>query len=369
MRNDLATPAAAKMNVGRVAAGREKDPLRGFQSPREFLSCVMLAYTTGRLDPRLRPQIGATLGTDEQQTQADQYGGFLVPSSLLVGFLSTTVEADPIGARVMSVPMPTPIVRIPARVDANHTTSVAGGVTVSRREETGSIPSSRLQMRQIILEARSLFGVAFASNELCMDSREAFAAVLSRAFQDEMASVLIGERLYGTGAGQFAGVLESNCLITVAKDSGQAAATISASNVVNMRSSCWGYNEAVWLANHDAYPQLATLSLGSGSAVTMLFLPTAREGEPDMLAGRPIIFSEYCQPLGSVGDIVLGNWSQYIEGTYQRGAADSVHVRWVQHESVFKFWLRNDGAPWWQAVLTPQNSTKSLSPFVTLAAR
>jgi HK97 family phage major capsid protein len=163
--------------------------------------------------------------------------------------------------------------------------------------------------------------------------------------------------------------LNSKCLVTVAKDTNQPTATISATNVVNMRSRCWGYRDSIWLANENSYPQIATLTLGTGTAVTRLFSPATRDGDADMLSGRPIFFVEYCQPVGTVGDLILGNWSQYLEGTYQKGQSDSLHVRFVAHERVFKFWLRNDGAPWWRVPLTPQNTSTTLSPFVTLAAR
>jgi len=47
--------------------------------------------------------------------------------------------------------------------------------------------------------------------------------------------------------------------------------------------------------------------------------------------------------------------------------AESMNVRFVNHERAFKFWLRNAGAPWWRAALTPRESTTTLSPFVVLS--
>ena len=110
---------------------------------------------------------------------------------------------------------------------------------------------------------------------------------------------------------------------------------------------------------------------GSGNAaVVLVFMPSLREDVPDLLLGRPIIFTEYCQTLGSQGNLVLVDWSQYLEGTLQPlQSAESIHVRFLNHERAFKFWMMNAGAPWWRSPLTPKNSTKSLSPFVTLQAR
>ena len=68
--------------------------------------------------------------------------------------------------------------------------------------------------------------------------------------------------------------------------------------------------------------------------------------------------------------IERGVWSQYLEGYRQdMQMAESIHVRFLNHENTFKFWVRNDGAPWWRSALTPHKSSDTLSPFVTLAAR
>ena len=90
-----------------------------------------------------------------------------------------------------------------------------------------------------------------------------------------------------------------------------------------------------------------------------------------MLDGRPAYSTEYTQTLGTAGDIVLANWSEYLEGilTPDIQSAESIHVRFVNHERAFKFWIENCGTPWWKAALTPKRSTQTLSPFVVLATR
>ena len=50
-------------------------------------------------------------------------------------------------------------------------------------------------------------------------------------------------------------------------------------------------------------------------------------------------------------------------------SAESVHVRFENHERTFKLWTRNCGAPWWRSALTPNKGANSLSPIVLLAAR
>jgi len=131
----------------------------------------------------------------------------------------------------------------------------------------------------------------------------------------------------------------------------------------------YGYGNAIWIANHDTLPQLMLLNQSVGTGGAPLWQPSAREDHPDTLLGRPLFFSEHMQTLGTAGDILCGDWSQYLEGTLQGlQSAESIHVRFAEHERAFKFWLRNAGACWWRAALTP-NVGSTLSPFVRVATR
>ena len=88
-----------------------------------------------------------------------------------------------------------------------------------------------------------------------------------------------------------------------------------------------------------------------------------------MIMGRPVYFTEFLPSVASAGSILLADWSQYLEGVYQPiQGASSMHVRFVNHEQAFKFYMQNCGAPWWRAALTPDQGSDTLSPFVTLAA-
>ncbi len=243
-------------------------------------------------------------------------------------------------------------------------------------------------MEGVELVATNLFGLCYATEELWADSGITFAAILAQGFKDQFKGHLMNERLVGTGVSEFEGILNSPCLITVAKDNNQSTGTISYSNVSNMRAQCWGYDKAVWLYGHDSLPQLMQLSFtpagASNSVAIPLWQASAREGEPDLFMGRPAIESEFCEPLSTSGDIILGVWSEYLEGIYAAGSkgvrnvpspagtfssVESIHVRFVNHERAFKVWMRNCGRCWWKTPLTPRRGTKTLSPFVVLANR
>lgn len=393
--------ALEKTPSGRISVSdpnHMKDAKRGFGSHRELLSAIMRLGRRGMsaADERLKPlivqskeddmadgepavllplgftpaSIRAAAGSDEQGEYDDRYGGFLPAVTRLPGLLQVGFEGDPTSGLTQSLPMATNSVEIPARVDKDHSTSVSGGFTVTRRPETVAASATRAQFEMITLKVASLFGLAYATEELIQDSPQSFIAILDSGFRSQFAAHMLNEKIRGKGGNEYQGALNAGCLVTVAKKDGQVADTIVSDNVIEMAARCWGFGSAVWLANHDTRPQLIKLSIVVGTGGQLIYTPSAMAGFPDMLLGRPIYYSEYASKLGDVGDIILGNWSQFLEGVYQPlQSAESIHVRFVNHERTFKFWLRNAGAPWWRTALTPNKSSDTLSPFVTLAER
>jgi HK97 family phage major capsid protein len=129
----------------------------------------------------------------------------------------------------------------------------------------------------------------------------------------------------------------------------------------------------MWIANRDAFPQLATMELAVGTGGVAVYTPAnGAAGRPyDTLMGLPLVFTEHCSTVGDAGDIVLCDWSQYLVGQKSAGLkfASSVHLKFDYDQTAFKFTLRIDGQPWWKSAMTPKNGSNTLSPFVSLAAR
>ena len=227
-----------------------------------------------------------------------------------------------------------------------------------------------MALELITLKATGLFGLAYASEILLQDSPQSFAALIDSGFRTQMGAHILNEKLNGLGGAQYTGVIGAPCKVEITKETNQAADTINYDNVLKMRARCWGYGNAVWLANHDCLPQLAKMSLAVGTGGAPVYVPGSFGASPDTLLGRPIFYSEYAPTVGDAGDLLLVNWSQYLEGVYQPiQSADSIHVRFVEHERTFKLWTRNCGAPWWRSYLTPAKGTNYLSPIVYIQAR
>ena len=114
-----------------------------------------------------------------------------------------------------------------------------------------------------------------------------------------------------------------------------------------------------------------TQPVGTGGVPVWIPANSAAGAPHDTLLGRPVIAVEQCQALGTVGDIILADFSQYLcieKGGMQ--TAQSIHVQFTTDETVFRFVFRVDGQPLWNNVLTPYKGTGSTqSPFVALATR
>ena len=372
---NLSAPVVAQIERQAAAASVkprwEDDPAKGFRTERDFYMAVMKAGKGGQVPENLEYlRIRAAVGSDEQGTYSDPYGNFLVPTAFSPEMLTTPAEGDPIGALTRKVPMQAPIVEIPARVDKDHSSSVSGGLRVYRRAEADTVTASRMQFERVALHANALMGISYTTEELINDSPMSVVALLGNGFRDEFAGKINAERIRGSGAGEYLGALNSPCLISVSKETGQVASSIVGANVLKMRKRIYNFSTSVWVANHDTYDQLAGVHIAGTNGDVFLFQPARGEDVPDMLLGRPIYFIEDCSTLGTVGDLMLCNWGEYLEATYQPlESAESIHVRFVNHERAFKFHMRNDGAPWWRTTLTPKQGSNTRSPFVALATR
>ena len=176
--------------------------------------------------------------------------------------------------------------------------------------------------------------------------------------------------LRGTGAGQPLGVINAPRTITVANDTGQAASSIVYENIVTMHSrlhpQCLG--RAVWIANPTALPQLLQLSVPVGTGGSHVPVLNETAGTYSIL-GRPLLLTSKLPALGTRGDLMLVDRSQYVIGESPGiVVASSDHHKVLQGQRVWLAFTRIDGQPKWAAPYTPQHGD-SLSWAVTLDTR
>ena len=248
-----------------------------------------------------------------------------------------------------------------------------GGVSSAWAAEGTGGTESRPKFRMIEFDLKKLISKMTVTDELLQDST-ALTAIAGQAFSEEVMFMTEDSIFEGTGSGQPLGVIASAARVTVAKETGQAAATIVKENIDKMWSRCWGRSRknAVWFINQLCEPQLFSLNMAVGTGGAPVYLPPGGYSAAPFatLMGRPVVPIEYASAVGTEGDISLMDLSQYtmIDKNGVQ-AASSMHVAFDTDETRFRITYRLDGRPMWAAPLTPFKGGSTLSPFVTLAAR
>lgn len=309
----------------------------------------------------------------------DEQGGFLVPTDFGPHLAATSLENPIVEAHnPLMLSLRGNRTTMSADVDATHVGSFFGGVTVHRPDEAGSKTPSKPTFRQIVLTLHKLIVFVDVTDELIEDSAMSIEADVSRKARAAITFTKDDDFVNGTGVGMALGILNAitpgGPVISVAARPAQAANTIIYENVVDMWARLFSISQqkAIWLVNQDTFPQLATMNMAVGAGGGPVFIPAggASAAPYATLMGRPLITTEKCQALGTQGDIILADWSQYAIAQKTGGikAASSIHLYFNYDKTAFRFVLRYDGQPTWAIDLTPRRGA-TVSPFVVLATR
>ncbi len=340
-----------------------------FDSFGEQLQSIRYAAQAGqRIDERLLGIQAASGGSEGVSSD----GGFLVQKDFSQEIFRNAHDTGQLLQRVRRIPISAGSngLRIP-RVD--ETSRVAGsrygGVRSYWVDEGVAPTATKPTFDRMELELRKLATLAYVTDELLADA-VALEAIYSEAFQEE---IVFGteEAIYnGNGVGKPHGLLQSAALVSQAKETSQTAATVNITNVTKMygRMPARLRQDAVWLVNQEVESQLWTMTLANQP----MFIPAGGVTDAPLarLLGRPVVPIEYCEALGTLGDIMLVNLSQYI--MIDKGApqsASSMHVKFVEDEMAFRMTYRVDGDTAWKSAVTPNKGSATQSPYIALATR
>ena len=325
-------------------------------------------FHSGSHDPRFEASVMREgVGAD---------GGYLVPEEQVAALLDASLENEIVRPRARVEPMASSSRSVGAFDRSNNSTAIAGFVG-QWLGEAGTMTAQKGLLRQIKLIAKKLAILAEASNELIADGTN-FEKLLREQLTGALGWYMDVEFLTGDGNQGPLGVINSPSTVEVAKESGQAAATIVYENIVKMFSRLHpaSVQKAVWVANPATLPQLLTLqqkvkNVAGTENVGGSWVPVLKEdGSGNMtLLTRPVILTEKLPTLGTVGDIVLADFSQYVIGMRKELTLDkSSHLGFATDTSHYRGIIRVDGMGTWKAPFTPKNGP-TLSWCVTLATR
>jgi HK97 family phage major capsid protein len=342
-----------------------------FHGLGEQLHAIFKAATGQGVDQRLtKAATGMNEGIDSQ-------GGFLLQPEVVAGIMNRANEIGQITSRCrkMTIGGQANTMVFNAIDETSRASNRWGGIIGYWVAEAGTKTPSHPKFRQMTLTLKKVIGAFYATDELLADV-PALESLCMGGFSEEISFQVEDAIFNGNGVGKPLGITNSNCLVTVAKETApaQAADTVLSENIFKMWSRLYAKSRAnaVWLINQDIEPQLFGMYKMVGVSGVPVYLPAGglSQAPYGTLLGRPVIPVEYCATLGDKNDIVLADFSQYVladKGGVQ--SASSIHVAFLTDESVFRLVYRCDGQPLWSSALTPYKGSNTLSPFVTLAER
>jgi HK97 family phage major capsid protein len=303
-------------------------------------------------------------------------GGFLIPEILRSELLRVALEQAVVRSRARVVPMESLTVPYPMLDSTSNASSVYGGVVGYWTEEAGTLTESAPTFGRIELAAKKLTLYSEIPNELFSDSIISLQQFMNESYPEALAWFEDVAFTDGNGAGMPLGYMNAPAAVSVAKESGQPAATIVWENIVKAYSRMLPSSiaRAVWVAHIDTFPELATmaLSVGTGGSAVWIGTPAADgAGAPPMtILGRPVIFTEKVSSLGGAGDINFVDFGYYLIGDRQAMQAQtSTEYKFGNDKTAVRVIERVDGTPWIKTAITPRKGSNTLSPFVKIAAR
>ena len=323
----------------------------GFASFGHFLQAVARAGAApATSDRRLtRAPTGAAFETDPTA------GGFLVPTTYVESLVASMYDEAVIAPLCDRMETDKPATAVLPGIDETSRADGSrwGGATAYWSVEAPNVSPSMPKFRAVEFGAHKLYAVCFASAELIADA-PMLGAYMTRAFAAEMSFKLDQAIVSGQGSGQPQGVLFSQALITVAKDTSQAAATISYNNVENMWAAlpvpC--RRRGVWLIHELVEKQFSDANFVTAASVAMYMPAGAGGNEFPLLKGRPLIQIEQGKPVGTTGDIILCDFSQYgiVDGGLKANL--SMEADFDHDQGIFRFAWRVDGKTLWSSPVT-----------------
>lgn len=298
-------------------------------------------------------------------------GGFLVPAQFSEVFIDKTIEGSVLLPGVSMFPMTTNRLMIPAWDSHDHSNNgVFGGISAQWGSEAAVNAIQTPKPRKMELQTKLLILITAASEELAEDALN-LEGNLEQGLSSATAWEFDYQLINGGGAGKPLGVMKAKSTITVSKETAQVSGTIVYANIVKMLASlhpaCWG--SAVFLAHPSTLGSLLQLSLPIGTAGSIVPAFTFENGNYNLL-GKRVLFTEKCQPVGTSGDLILLDRSQYAVGLRKDITMDvSDHVFFTSLQKAYRVVFRADGQPLWEHPVTPANGAAALSWAVVLQTR
>jgi HK97 family phage major capsid protein/HK97 family phage prohead protease len=340
-----------------------------FKSMSDMFTAVQKATEFQISDPRLQDRAsGLSEGISSD-------GGFKLDNDFSMKLFDKS-NVSPLWTRAFKIPLKNSNrILLPTWDETSRVSgSLLGGINFQWLAESDEKSYSNPKFRQLDMSLHKTAAMLPYTAELRADAK-AFESVLNNGLQRGLNIVLEEAIVRGSGVGRPQGLINQPCKITIAKESGQSAATIVAANVSKMLErippESYANGDIIWVTHPSTIPQLAELykEVGTGGSVNPLWAWRSGGELFNKLMGFDVIISDQCNTLGTEGDLILTDISQTVITYRPAKTAISIHVLFSTDEELFRFVFRVNAQNAWAKSVTPAQGSNKISPVVTLATR
>jgi HK97 family phage major capsid protein len=307
-------------------------------------------------------------------------GGYVIPPQYQSELLTLAAEDGFIEEKCKSLPMTGRSVEWPmldiTTAQSTGTSPYFGGVLATWQPEAVSYAETEPAFRLSTWTAWDLTLYAVASNQLLADNGIGLDALLTQLFSQAVTWYKEYAFLTGTGSGAKMplGILNAPATILQSRSApGQFRLADAAAMMSRLHVRSW--DSACWIMHQSVLPQMLLMTANAASGDRLVNLSPIGDGKyggavqkfPKVfLNGLPIYFTEKLPTLGTTGDVVLVDWSQYVIGNRMELQIDvSPHFLFRTNQMAWRVIARCDGKPWLNNSITDANGWTS-SPFVVL---
>ena len=339
------------------------DDSKIYRSFGEQLADIKKASLGYGVTPALEKSQRSILGMNTQ-TGAD--GGYAIQVDFANRIMDSIVEQSEILNRIDRYQVSANANEVyVTMVNETSTANVFGGIQCYVVEEGATIPNTKPALKQIRLGLKKLAALAYVTDEQMRDASFT-GSLLERGFALAMArqreKMVIDNLIANPGT------------TTIAKESGQSAATVVGKNFLKMRNALISTSRrnSIWTMHPDVAAELPEMYLAGAHTDNFIYMPEngISVSGYDRLFGREIIESDYCSALGTKGDVLYWNPFEYLE-IFKGGVETqaSIHVAFDTAQMAFRAISYVNGMCKYDAGVSLVNSSVARASYVTLATR
>lgn len=280
----------------------------------------------------------------------DSAGGYLVPAEFRAIMIMYDALPTLVWQRATVWPMNGEKLAFPKLMQNPDVDSLGfdhfAGVSFTWTEEGGEKGATEPDFGLVEMIAHELSGYTEITNTLLESSAVNLVNFLTRIFREAWYWYTDKEFIQGTGGKKPLGIVNDPSVLTIAR---ATANTVEVDDVLDMEAKLPAVfdNGSVWFITKKARAALRgqRVSATSKELVLQESYGNLSDGYNMTILGRPAVLADgKCSALGTAGDVILANWSQYYVGFPQDFSMDSSrHAQFRKNRTALRCSGRVDG--------------------------